>query len=57
MNVSTGAAEDCLLAYLSQHFDPAEVGMLARCLCIPLVSVRVGKIKKQGTQLCPTPIR
>ncbi|XP_019191914.1 PREDICTED: uncharacterized protein LOC109186407 [Ipomoea nil] len=57
MNVSTGAAEDCLLAYLSQHFDPAEVGILARCLCIPLVSVRVGKIKKQGTQLCPTPIR
>ncbi|VFQ80420.1 unnamed protein product [Cuscuta campestris] len=57
MNISTGAAEDCLLAYLSQHFEPAEVGMLARCLCIPLVSVRVGKIKKQGTLLCPTSIR
>ncbi|CAH9121415.1 unnamed protein product [Cuscuta epithymum] len=57
MNVSTGAAEDCLLAYLSQHFEPAEVGKLARCLCIPLVSVRVGKIKKQGKLLCPTSIR
>ncbi|XP_057488840.1 uncharacterized protein LOC130774804 [Actinidia eriantha] len=57
LNVSSGAAEDCLLAHLSQHFEPSEVGMLARCLCIPLVSVRVGKIIKQGSLLCPTATR
>lgn len=54
LNVSSGAAEDLLLAHLSQHFEPAEIGMLARCLCIPLVSIRVGKIKEQGALLCPT---
>ncbi|KAL0452765.1 UNVERIFIED_CONTAM: hypothetical protein Slati_1254600 [Sesamum latifolium] len=57
LNVSTGVAEDRLLAHLSQHFEPSEVGMLARCLCIPLVSIRVGKINKQGTLLSPTSIR
>ncbi|KAJ8540460.1 hypothetical protein K7X08_030379 [Anisodus acutangulus] len=57
LNVSAGAAEDRLLAHLSQNFEPSEVGMLARCLCIPLVSMRVGKIKKQGTLLCPTSTR
>ncbi|OIT21427.1 hypothetical protein A4A49_38063 [Nicotiana attenuata] len=57
LDVSTGAAEDRLLAYLSQNFEPSEVGMLARCLCIPLVSIRVGKIKKQGTLLRPTTTR
>ncbi|KAF3637460.1 putative peroxisomal nicotinamide adenine dinucleotide carrier-like [Capsicum annuum] len=57
LNVSAGAAEDRLLAHLSQNFDPSEVGMLARCLCIPLVSMRVGKIRKQGTLLCPTATR
>ncbi|PON69072.1 flocculation protein [Parasponia andersonii] len=54
MSASNGVAEDRLLAHLSQHFEPAEVGMLARCFCIPLVSIRVGKINKQGTLLCPT---
>ncbi|KAF7146906.1 hypothetical protein RHSIM_Rhsim03G0140100 [Rhododendron simsii] len=54
LNNATGAAEDRLLAQLSQHFEPSEVGMLARCLCIPLVSVRVGKINKRGTLMCPT---
>ncbi|XP_051121260.1 uncharacterized protein LOC127244800 isoform X2 [Andrographis paniculata] len=57
LNTSTDAAEDPLLAHLSQHFEPAEVGMLARCLCIPLVSTRVGKINKQGTLLFPTSVR
>ncbi|KAM1162421.1 hypothetical protein ACFX2B_001395 [Malus domestica] len=57
MNVSNDVAEDRLLAQLSQHFEPAEVGMLARCFCIPLVSIRVGKINKQGTLLCPTAAR
>ncbi|CAN4107062.1 unnamed protein product [Withania somnifera] len=57
LNVSAGAAEDRLLAHLNQNFEPSEVGMLARCLCIPLVSMRVGKIKKQGTLLCPTATR
>ncbi|KAJ6718007.1 hypothetical protein OIU79_006024 [Salix purpurea] len=57
LNASSGVAEDRLLAHLSQHFEPSEVGMLARCFCIPLVSIRVGKINKQGTQLCPTTVR
>lgn len=57
LNVSAGAAEDRLLAHLSQNFEPSEVGMLSRCLCIPLVSMRVWKIKKQGTLLCPTATR
>ncbi|XP_010554645.1 PREDICTED: uncharacterized protein LOC104824306 isoform X2 [Tarenaya hassleriana] len=57
LNVSNGMAEDRLLAHLSQHFEPAEIGMLARCFCIPLVSVRVGKIKKEGTRMCPTATR
>ncbi|XP_059628032.1 uncharacterized protein LOC132270839 [Cornus florida] len=57
LNVSSGAAEYRLLAHLSKHFEPSEVGMLARCLCIPLVSVRVGKINKQGTILSPTSTR
>ncbi|XP_028109271.1 uncharacterized protein LOC114307978 isoform X2 [Camellia sinensis] len=39
---------------IKQHFEPSKVGILARCLCIPLVSIRVGKINKQGTLMCPT---
>ncbi|XP_008441436.1 uncharacterized protein LOC103485553 isoform X2 [Cucumis melo] len=39
------------------HFEPVEVGILARCFCIPLVSIRVGKIEKQGSLLCPTSSR
>ncbi|CAH8384841.1 unnamed protein product [Eruca vesicaria subsp. sativa] len=57
LDVSNGVAEDRLLAHLSQHFEPAEIGMLARCFCIPLVSVRVGKINKEGALMRPTPIR
>ncbi|XP_068668002.1 uncharacterized protein [Aristolochia californica] len=57
LNVSNGVAEDRLLAHLSQHFEAAEVGMLARCLCVPLVSIRVGKVIKQGNLLNPTAIR
>ncbi|XWS65885.1 hypothetical protein CRYUN_Cryun05aG0152100 [Craigia yunnanensis] len=57
VNVSNGVAEDRLLAHLSQHFEPSEVGILARCFCIPLVSIRVGKINKQGTVFHPTTIR
>ncbi|XVE99707.1 hypothetical protein REPUB_Repub03eG0223800 [Reevesia pubescens] len=57
VNVSNGVAEDRLLAHLSQHFEPSEVGILARCFCIPLVSIRVGKINKQGTHFKPTAIR
>lgn len=56
LNVSS-VAEDRLLSHLSQHFEPSEVGLLARCLCIPLVSIRVGKINKQGTRLIPTGVR
>ncbi|CAL9147543.1 uncharacterized protein LOC103983358 [Musa acuminata AAA Group] len=57
LNVSSGPSEDKLLAQLSQHFEASEVGMLARCLCVPLVSVRVGKVKKLGNILCPTATR
>ncbi|KAL3521179.1 hypothetical protein ACH5RR_019328 [Cinchona calisaya] len=57
LNACSGAAEDRLLAQLCQHFEPSEVGMLARCLCVPLVSVRVGKINKLGRLLCPTATR
>ncbi|XP_022745903.1 uncharacterized protein LOC111296110 isoform X2 [Durio zibethinus] len=57
VNVSNGVAEDRLLAHLSKHFEPSEVGMLARCFCIPLVSIRVGKINKQGTHFHPTAVR
>lgn len=31
--------------------------MLARCLCVPLVSLRVGKVQREGALLCPTHIR
>ncbi|KAG5053025.1 hypothetical protein JHK87_005223 [Glycine soja] len=54
MNAACGVAEDPLLAQLTQHFEPSEVGMLARCFCVPLVSIRVGKINKEGTRFCPT---
>ncbi|WOL20367.1 hypothetical protein Cni_G29172 [Canna indica] len=57
LNVTSGPAEERLLAQLSQHFEASEVGMLARCLCVPLVSVRVGKVKKEGNIVCPTTIR
>ncbi|KAK7385743.1 hypothetical protein VNO78_31580 [Psophocarpus tetragonolobus] len=54
MNAACGVAEDPLLAQLTQHFEPSEVGMLARCFCVPLVSIRVGKINKEGTRFSPT---
>ncbi|XAR71953.1 hypothetical protein NMG60_11018415 [Bertholletia excelsa] len=57
LNVSGDIAEDRLLAHLSQHFEPFEVGILARCLCIPLVSIRAGKINKHGTLFFPTSTR
>ncbi|KAG6436575.1 hypothetical protein SASPL_101476 [Salvia splendens] len=57
LKISGGEAEDRLLAQLCEHFEPSEVGLLARCLCVPLVSIRVGKINKQGTLLCPTSLR
>ncbi|ERN09698.1 hypothetical protein AMTR_s00029p00218570 [Amborella trichopoda] len=57
LNISSGVAEDRLLVHLSQHFDASEVGMLARCLCVPLVSIRVGKVVKQGRLFCPIAAR
>uniref|UniRef100_A0A7N0RFD7 Uncharacterized protein n=1 Tax=Kalanchoe fedtschenkoi TaxID=63787 RepID=A0A7N0RFD7_KALFE len=54
---SGAAADDRLLAHLSQYFEPSEVGLLAMCLCMPLVSMRVGKVLKQGSLLCPTTVR
>ncbi|KAD2805163.1 hypothetical protein E3N88_38540 [Mikania micrantha] len=54
---ASSVVEGRLQSHLSQHFEPLEVGMLARCLCNPLASIRVGKIKKQGTLLTPTSIR
>lgn len=43
--------------FIEQHFEPSEIGMLAMCLCVPLVSIRVGKVNKQGTCFYPTSIR
>ncbi|RCU61485.1 hypothetical protein SETIT_J005700v2 [Setaria italica] len=57
LNVSCTAADDRFIAHLAQHFEVSEVGMLARCLCVPLVSLRVGKVQRDGALLCPTPIR
>ncbi|OEL17853.1 hypothetical protein BAE44_0021128 [Dichanthelium oligosanthes] len=57
LNVSCAAADDRFIADLAQHFEVSEVGMLARCLCVPLVSLRVGKVQRDGALLCPTPIR
>ncbi|GLJ41876.1 hypothetical protein SUGI_0867090 [Cryptomeria japonica] len=57
LNVSCSGADDRLLAQLSQHFKARELGMLVRCLCVPLVSIRVGKVAKQGHLLCPTSSR
>lgn len=54
---SAGVADDALFAHLSQHFEPSEVAMLARFLFVPLVSISVGKVNKQGTRLCPTNTR
>uniref|UniRef100_A0A0D9WUH2 Uncharacterized protein n=2 Tax=Leersia perrieri TaxID=77586 RepID=A0A0D9WUH2_9ORYZ len=57
LNLSCGAAEDRFISHLSQHFEAFEVGLLARCLCVPLVALRVGKVDRHGPLLCPTPIR
>ncbi|XP_076939475.1 uncharacterized protein LOC143608269 [Bidens hawaiensis] len=56
-NIASSGVEDRLLSHLSQHFEPLEVGLLARCLCIPLASVRVGKINKHGSLFTPVSIR
>ncbi|BAS99671.1 Os07g0100500 [Oryza sativa Japonica Group] len=57
LNLSCGAAEDRFISHLSQHFEASEVGLLYRCLCVPLVALRVGKVDRHGPLLCPTPIR
>ncbi|KAM0889353.1 hypothetical protein ACQ4PT_027746 [Festuca glaucescens] len=57
LDVSCSAAENRFISHLSQHFEVSEVGMLARCLCVPLVSLRVGKVDRHGSLLCPTTIR
>ncbi|TVU40161.1 hypothetical protein EJB05_13611 [Eragrostis curvula] len=57
LNVSCSAADDRFISHLSQHFEVSEVGMLARCLCVPLVSLRVGKVQRRGDLLCPTATR
>ncbi|KAK4799877.1 hypothetical protein SAY86_025242 [Trapa natans] len=57
LNSSSSAAEGGLLSHLSQHFEPTEVGRLARCFCMPLVSIHLGKINKQGNLLCPATTR
>ncbi|PWA59174.1 hypothetical protein CTI12_AA392300 [Artemisia annua] len=57
VNASSSVAEHRLLSHLTQNFEVWEVGLLARYLCIPLVSVRVGKVNKQGSLLVPTNTR
>eukprot|EP00249_Psilotum_nudum_P023974 c29045_g1_i1 orf=372-3281(+) len=56
-NASCSGADGRLLAHLSQHFKARELGMLARCLCAPLVTIRVGKVQIQGQLICPTATR
>lgn len=56
-NMSCSGDEGRFLAHLSQHFKARELGLLARCLCAPLVTVRVGEIQRQGRFLCPTSSR
>jgi len=46
-----------LVVILHQHFEASEVGILVRCLCVPLVSIRVGKVTKEGNLLCPSATR
>ncbi|KAJ7562505.1 hypothetical protein O6H91_03G071900 [Diphasiastrum complanatum] len=56
-NVSCFGADGRLLARLGLHFKAKELSSLARCLCTPLVSLRVGKIVRHGLILQPTSTR
>ncbi|KAJ4786710.1 flocculation protein [Rhynchospora pubera] len=51
------AAQNRLLAHLTQLLDLSQIGLLLRCLCAPLVSIRVGKINRLPNLLCPIPSR
>ncbi|KAJ1688594.1 hypothetical protein LUZ63_012749 [Rhynchospora breviuscula] len=51
------AAQNRLLAHLTQLLDLSQIGLLLRCLCAPLVSIRVGKINQLHNLLCPIPSR
>ncbi|KAJ3683937.1 hypothetical protein LUZ61_013101 [Rhynchospora tenuis] len=55
--VPTPAAQNRLLAHLTQLLDLSQIGLLLRCLCAPLVSIRVGKINRLRNLLCPIPSR
>ncbi|BBM97899.1 hypothetical protein MPTK1_1g09280 [Marchantia polymorpha subsp. ruderalis] len=56
-NVSCVGPDGRLLVQLGQHFKAKELNMLARCLCAPLVHIRVGNVSRQGRLLRPTPSR
>ncbi|KAF0926972.1 hypothetical protein E2562_028554 [Oryza meyeriana var. granulata] len=56
-NLSCGAAKDHFISHLSQHFEALEVVLLARCLCVPLVALRIGKVDRHGPLIRPTVIR
>ncbi|KAL3701333.1 hypothetical protein R1sor_019355 [Riccia sorocarpa] len=52
-NVSCVGADGRLLVQFGQHFKAKELNMLARCLCAPLVHLRVGRVLRQGRLLRP----
>ncbi|KAG0589922.1 hypothetical protein KC19_1G057500 [Ceratodon purpureus] len=56
-NVSCFGSDGRLLAHLGQHFKARELALLARCLCTPVVSLRVGKVSRHGRYLYPTSAR
>jgi hypothetical protein len=56
-NVSCCGADGQLLSHLGQYFKAQELAMLIRCMCDPLVSIRVGKVSQHGHLLCPTSTR
>lgn len=56
-NVSCCGADGQLLSHLGQYFKAQELAMLIRCLCDPLVSIRVGKVSRHGHLLRPTSTR
>ncbi|KAL2650354.1 hypothetical protein R1flu_018482 [Riccia fluitans] len=52
-NVSCVGADGRLLVQFGQHFKAKELNLLARCLCAPLVHIRVGKVLREGRLLRP----
>ncbi|XP_073387804.1 uncharacterized protein [Physcomitrium patens] len=56
-NVLCFGSDGKLLAHLDQLFKARELALLARSLCTPVVSLRVGKVTRYGRYLYPTSAR